>query len=252
MSYYYEILSSYINESGKTLKDISRELFEEKNIAVDSSYISKIKSGKKPPASEEVNRALAEVLNGNPNELVFAGYLEKAPSDVQNAFFEIDRMVNELIKNLIMNSTISQLAVIIDHLRQFNIDNTRPFRALDQINFNEIGRNSREILTETLEGVLQKEFSQREKLKMIPFLFMVFQKLQKERISLGMSHHEHEQKQDEEESREYQNELFDTAENLSLSLILHNGETEIITPAEGEYLKKCLAALRSYNNVEGG
>ncbi|MBW7474327.1 hypothetical protein K0T92_06190 [Paenibacillus oenotherae] len=246
MSYYAKLLSSYIKTSGKTLKEISKELYEEKNLSIDSSYISKIKTGKKPPASEDVNRALAEVLYGNPNKLVFAGYIEKAPNDVQETFSEIDQMVDQILQSLVFNSTSPQLAVIIDHLRQFKIDGFRPFCIFDQINLSEIGMGSRSVLIDTIEIVLKEEFSQRDKLKVIPYILKFFRKLHEESISYGNQNLEKDR--NEVDDLEYQNELLETAKKLNLSVLFLNGEREIVTSTEGEYLKTCLEALRTYNN----
>lgn len=79
---YSELLSKYIEESGLSLGEISIRL-SNKNIKVDRSYISKLKNDNKPPASEEVTRALAEVTGGDVDALLLAGYIEKAPEEIK-------------------------------------------------------------------------------------------------------------------------------------------------------------------------
>lgn len=79
---YADLLSKYIDESRMSLGEISIQM-KEKNHPIDRSYISKLKNGTRPPASEKVNRALAEVLGGDPDKLITAGYIEKAPKEVQ-------------------------------------------------------------------------------------------------------------------------------------------------------------------------
>lgn len=79
---YAQLLSEYIEKSGLSLGEIAQRM-NAKGISIDRSYISKLKNGQKPPASEEVSRALAEVTGGDPEKLVLAGYIEKAPKEIQ-------------------------------------------------------------------------------------------------------------------------------------------------------------------------
>lgn len=82
---YHDLLSFYIENSGLSLGEISLRL-KNKKIEISKSYISKLKNGSKPPASEELNRALAEITGGDPEQLIIAGYLEKAPAGVKEKF----------------------------------------------------------------------------------------------------------------------------------------------------------------------
>lgn len=76
MNTYAELLSKYIENSKLSLGEISLKLAS-KNIKVDRSYISKLKNGNKPPASEELTRALAEITGGDVNKLIIAGQMER-------------------------------------------------------------------------------------------------------------------------------------------------------------------------------
>lgn len=79
---YADLLSKYIEESKLSLGELSLRL-KNKGISADRSYISKLKNGAKPPASEEINKALAEVTGGDMEELITAAYLEKAPENIK-------------------------------------------------------------------------------------------------------------------------------------------------------------------------
>lgn len=82
---YAELLASYIENSGLSIGEIARRMDEEKGVKADRSYISMLKNGKtKNPASEEINRAIAEVTGGDPDKLILAGYIEKAPQEVKD------------------------------------------------------------------------------------------------------------------------------------------------------------------------
>ncbi|ELK39077.1 helix-turn-helix domain-containing protein [Brevibacillus agri] len=86
---YAELLSQYIKASGLTLGEIVMKL-NFKGISIDRSYISKLKNGSKPPASEEVTRALAEVTGGDPEPLIIAAYKEKAPPEVREMLLQTE------------------------------------------------------------------------------------------------------------------------------------------------------------------
>lgn len=78
---YREMLSFLIRNSGKNLKEIAEQC-QLHGVSIDASYISKLQTGKKPPASDKLNRVLSEVLGGNLDELIVAAYREKIPANV--------------------------------------------------------------------------------------------------------------------------------------------------------------------------
>jgi SOS regulatory protein LexA len=75
---YHELLSSYISRSGLSLTQITNAL-NEKGFSSHKGYISKLQNGKVAPAGDELNKALAEVLEGDPDKLIWYAYVEKAP-----------------------------------------------------------------------------------------------------------------------------------------------------------------------------
>jgi transcriptional regulator with XRE-family HTH domain len=80
---YHELLSKMVLQSGMTLREISQKC-KENGVKVDPSYISKLQSGNYSPASDEVNIAIAEACGHSPDELLYAGYIEKAPPMIQD------------------------------------------------------------------------------------------------------------------------------------------------------------------------
>lgn len=106
---YAELLSEYIENSGFSLGELAIKM-EHKGIKVDRSYISKIKNGTKPPASEEVNRALAEITGGDPEKLIISAYKEKAPKEVQE-LLDKSQNVDELLNNVLATLMGSYLDV---------------------------------------------------------------------------------------------------------------------------------------------
>jgi transcriptional regulator with XRE-family HTH domain len=102
---YSELLTKYIEKSGLSLGEIALRL-KSKGVKVDRSYISKLKTGARDPASEEVNRALAEVIGGDVSELLLAGYIEKAPGkirDLINGAASIDAMLDKYFDLVILS-----------------------------------------------------------------------------------------------------------------------------------------------------
>lgn len=79
---YSEILNEYILKSGKTLDQIAKECMK-KGVNIHSTYISKLRLGQRPAPSDDISRALAEVTGGDPDKLIMAGYIERAPKEVQ-------------------------------------------------------------------------------------------------------------------------------------------------------------------------
>jgi transcriptional regulator with XRE-family HTH domain len=81
---YSHLLDSYIKESGLSLGEIAKRMQEEKGIKIDRSYLSKLRNDPKYPASDDINRALAEITGGDSSKLILAAYYEKAPKEVQD------------------------------------------------------------------------------------------------------------------------------------------------------------------------
>ena len=79
---YAETLSIMVMESGLSLRQIA-DRCNEKGQPIAPSYISKLQTGKQTPASEGVSRAIAEVCGGDPDVLVWEGYMEKAPEIIR-------------------------------------------------------------------------------------------------------------------------------------------------------------------------
>lgn len=71
-----------INKSGLKLKEIA-EMCKEHGVNIDSSYLSKLQTGKQPPASDEVNRAVAIVCKGEYEALFHAKNMEKTPEYIR-------------------------------------------------------------------------------------------------------------------------------------------------------------------------
>lgn len=99
---YSELLSNYIQESGLSLREISERVEAEHGVSIDKSYISKLKNGNVNPPSDDVSMALARVTGGNAENLVLAGYYEKAPDEVKATFTRyatFEKLVNFFIKS---------------------------------------------------------------------------------------------------------------------------------------------------------
>ncbi|MEK3987428.1 helix-turn-helix transcriptional regulator [Paenibacillus sp. FSL K6-3166] len=78
---YSEMLKDSIRKEKLTLNEISERL-ENLGRKTNKIYISKLQNGKLPPASDNLNDALAKILNIDPVELMAAAYREKIPPEV--------------------------------------------------------------------------------------------------------------------------------------------------------------------------
>lgn len=80
---YSKMLERLIEKSELSLRQISKRCAD-LNLTITPSYISQLKNGKLPPPSEEVSLILAKVCGTKEqSQLVFQGYLEKAPELVR-------------------------------------------------------------------------------------------------------------------------------------------------------------------------
>ncbi|MBC9783487.1 hypothetical protein H1S01_03045 [Heliobacterium chlorum] len=75
---YAERISELIEQSGMQLIEISARC-KMYGVNVTSSYLSKLKGGKMPPPSENINIALAKVLEVNEDELIWEAFIDRAP-----------------------------------------------------------------------------------------------------------------------------------------------------------------------------
>ncbi len=78
---YSSVLAGFIEQSGKSLNEISRNCAVY-GVKITPSYISKLKNGKNRPPSDKVNKAIARVVGCDPEDLILAAYRQKIPSNI--------------------------------------------------------------------------------------------------------------------------------------------------------------------------
>ncbi|MCY9512143.1 hypothetical protein M5W68_20165 [Paenibacillus larvae] len=138
---YNDLLREYILNSALSLGEIARKM-NEKGVKVDRSYLSKLKNGKVGyPASEEVNKAFAEVTGGDPEKLIFAAFVEKSPHSINKVFSKTEDLdefltktiekvqggqASELVKLMDINERLELIRVIIEDC----ISNKRPLETI--------------------------------------------------------------------------------------------------------------------------
>lgn len=98
---YANILSNAITESGMTYSQISLKC-QRKNGHISRTYLSQLCTGKKPPASDEMNKILVDVLSPLANisyeDLVFSKYTEILSPEVVNIILNRGAMKCEISK----------------------------------------------------------------------------------------------------------------------------------------------------------
>jgi transcriptional regulator with XRE-family HTH domain len=121
---YAEMLDAIIAESELSLRQISK-LCTQFDISITPSYISQLKNGKLPPPSPEVSLALAKVCNSkNQSQLVFQGYMEKAPDVIKEYMLASSQLNRIMLESLCKadNNALSKDA--LDYLRNMDILST--------------------------------------------------------------------------------------------------------------------------------
>lgn len=78
---YDKYLKKSIAVSGMSLTDICNSI-KVFGFKTDKTYLSKLQNGRIPPAGDDLNEALANVLNIDRLELKTAAYRAKIPEDV--------------------------------------------------------------------------------------------------------------------------------------------------------------------------
>lgn len=91
---YFELLKKKIEQSGLTLEKIAEEL-EIHGFNVGKGYISRLQNGKVAnPASNELTRAIAKVIHTDPEELLLAAIIEKAPIELHEQLSKLIKVEN--------------------------------------------------------------------------------------------------------------------------------------------------------------
>ncbi|WP_416825506.1 S24 family peptidase [Ectobacillus polymachus] len=98
---YYQRLNKMIEDSKLTLKEIA-DRCEEFGVKINPSYISKLRSNKQPPASDEVNKAIAMACDFKEfiDDFLFESYMEKAPEEIKTFFNEIISLSRTILYKL--------------------------------------------------------------------------------------------------------------------------------------------------------
>jgi hypothetical protein len=78
---YSEILDDAIIQSGLTLRKIEKECYVQ-GVDISTTYLCKLRSDNRAPASDEINCVLEMVLNIEPMKLRVAAYLERIPEQI--------------------------------------------------------------------------------------------------------------------------------------------------------------------------
>lgn len=117
---YAHLLDKYIQNSELSINEILERL-KDSGIKIDRSYISKLRSGAKPPASEEVTRALAEITGGDPQSLINAGVIEKAPEEIKAFITRLEDQTWNMVDYLLCNSEIKQVHELVTHIQRANL-----------------------------------------------------------------------------------------------------------------------------------
>ncbi len=107
---YKDLLKKYIEESGLSLRQIEEQM-KELGFSTNKSYISKLQNGVVPPAGDELNRALAKVVGGDPTELLLTAYVEKAPP-------EIKAMISDKVKTNHLYTLFTFLMLYVEEYRE--------------------------------------------------------------------------------------------------------------------------------------
>ncbi|MCM3747421.1 hypothetical protein M3223_08645 [Paenibacillus pasadenensis] len=124
---YYELLKSYIKDSGLTLAEIADQLKKNHGYKVSKGYISLLQNAKTDnPATAELNRAIAEVTGGDVENLLTAALIEKAPVEIKEKFEKLN-MLKE------MRSAYAQAQIVEESATEYLAGNITKVPVLGSI-----------------------------------------------------------------------------------------------------------------------
>ncbi len=98
---YADVLTKLISGSGKTLRDIA-DSCKDLGVNFDPSYLSRLQTGRQAPPSDAINRAIAQVLGVNPDDLLLAAYKEKSPSFIKTFIANIAKRQRKFTKAVLL------------------------------------------------------------------------------------------------------------------------------------------------------
>lgn len=79
---YSQLIEEGLKRNNFSLRKLAELIQADSDLKVDHSYLSKLRTGTKPPASDKLNDVLAKVLGIDSVELKTAAYREKIPAEV--------------------------------------------------------------------------------------------------------------------------------------------------------------------------
>ncbi|HWQ78996.1 MAG TPA: S24 family peptidase [Anaerovoracaceae bacterium] len=121
---YAEMLDAIISESDLSLRQISK-MCTQFDISITPSYISQLKNGKLPPPSPEVSLALAKVCNSkNQSQLVFQGYMEKAPEVIREYMLASSQLNRIMLESLYRAENSNMSKESIEYLKNLDVLST--------------------------------------------------------------------------------------------------------------------------------
>lgn len=138
MKKYHQLLGEYIEQSGLTITELAKRL-KESGLNTDRTYLSRLKNNTTPPASEELNKNIAEITGNDSEELIFLAYLEKSPeklkSYVENAHqLEMQLDFEIAISFMDDNSFLLGKNKVTEFLEEKGIEGTSTEKLLDLLN----------------------------------------------------------------------------------------------------------------------
>lgn len=122
---YAKMLEQMIEKSELSLRQISKRCAD-LNLTITPSYISQLKNGKLPPPSEEVSLILAKVCGSKEqSQLVFQGYMEKAPELVREYMLASSTLNKIMLESLCRADNNGELsAEFRKHIEQLDVLST--------------------------------------------------------------------------------------------------------------------------------
>lgn len=104
---YEKLLNDIIKKSKLSQAEIVRKC-NDMGVALDKSYLSRLRSGKASSPRPEISKAIAKVCGCNEMLLVIEGFLDEAPKELFDIFLELKFMAVGAVYNLLRQNVSAE------------------------------------------------------------------------------------------------------------------------------------------------
>ena len=118
---YYKVLRNAIVSSGYSSSEIIKKCNEDLGVHLNKSHLSKLLNNKANPPREELSKAIAKICDIDERKLLFEGYIDNAPKEIQEIFKNMQYMLSSSAINFAAEVSVEDI-LTEEEILEYNID----------------------------------------------------------------------------------------------------------------------------------